>query len=220
MATTPINIMIVDDHQIIIDGIKSVLSDESTIFVIAEANNGRDAIALLENKAVDIILMDIEMPILNGCDATAIITAKYPYIKVIALTTYDEKSIVKKMLNSGASGYVLKNINKQILIKAIDTVARGEIYYSSEIPILLANNTTIANDIIPQKQTTQNTILSTREIEIVQLIANGLSSNEIADKLFLSPKTIETHRTNIMRKLDIRNVVGLVKYAIKNGLIE
>ncbi|MES2397472.1 MAG: response regulator transcription factor [Bacteroidota bacterium] len=219
MPTTLINIMIVDDHQIIIDGIKSVLGDVKNMFVIAEANNGRDAIAILEKKTVDIILMDIAMPILNGCDATAIITARYPLIKVIALTTYDEKSIVKKMLGSGASGYVLKNINKEILIEAIDTVAKGEIYYSSEIPILLATSSA-APPITQKKQATYISLLSSREIEILQHIANGLSSNEIADKLFLSSKTIETHRTNIMRKLNIRNVVGLVKFALKSGLVE
>lgn len=211
--------MIVDDHQIIIDGIKSVLGDVNNIFVIAEANNGRDAITILEKKTVDIILMDIAMPILNGCDATAIITARYPLIKVIALTTYDEKSIVKKMLDSGASGYVLKNINKEILIEAIDAVAKGKIYYSSEIPILLATPSS-ENPITEKKQATYTSLLSSREIEILQHIANGLSSNEIADKLFLSSKTIETHRTNIMRKLNIRNVVGLVKFAIKSGLVE
>lgn len=211
--------MIVDDHQIIIDGIKSVLGDVKNMFVIAEANNGRDAIAILEKKSVDIILMDIAMPILNGCDATAIITARYPLIKVIALTTYDEKSIVKKMLDSGASGYVLKNINKEILIEAIDTVAKGEIYYSSEIPILLSTPSA-ETPITQKKQATYISLLSSREIEILEHIANGLSSNEIADKLFLSSKTIETHRTNIMRKLNIHNVVGLVKFAIKSGLVE
>ncbi len=217
MTAKRINIMIVDDHQIIIDGIKALLKDVKTIFVAAQANNGKDAIAIIEKTPVDIILMDIEMPLLNGCDATAIITSRYPEIKIIALTTYDEKSIVKKMLNAGASGYVLKNINKEILMEAIDTVAKGNTYFSSEIPIVLVAPSA---EITSQNQASSISLLSSREIEILKHIANGLSNNEIADKLFLSVKTIETHRTNIMQKLDIHNVVGLVKYAIKSGLSE
>ena len=163
--------------------------------------------------------MDIEMPILNGYDATAFITSKYPHIKVIALTTHSEKTIVKKMLNAGASGYILKNINKEILLEAIHTVVKGKTYFSSEIPIVLATLSSEDTN-YKEKQKYSTALLSVREIEILIHIANGLSNTEVAEKLFLSPKTVETHRTNIMQKLNIHNVVGLVKYAIKSGLID
>ena len=219
MQAQRINIMIVDDHQIIVDGIKALLKEEKNISVAAQANNGRDAIALLENTPVDIVLIDIEMPVLNGCDATAIITARYPKTKVIALTTHDEKSIVKKMLNAGASGYVLKNINREILMQAINAVMRGETYFSSEIPITLATQS--AEDVGTRTEHSSSiSLLSAREIEILKHITNGLSNHEIAEKLFLSPKTVETHRTNMMQKLGLHNVVALVKYAIKSGLME
>jgi DNA-binding NarL/FixJ family response regulator len=219
MTAKQVKIMIVDDHQIFIDGIKALLINVSNMSVSACSNNGRDAIAILEKKAIDLVLMDIEMPILNGYEATALITSCYPNIKVIALTAHDEKSIVKKMLDAGASGYILKNINRETLVEAINTVMKGQPYYSSEIPIALASSS------IEEKGHTENkthftTLLSAREIEILKHIANGLSNNEIAKKLYLSPKTIDTHRTNIMQKLDIHNVVGLVKYAIKSGLLD
>lgn len=213
-----INIMIVDDHQIIIDGLKALFNSVKNISVVAEANNGKDAIAILEKTPVDIILMDIEMPVLNGYDAATIITSKYPELKIIALTTYDEKFIVQKMITAGALGYILKNIDKEVLIKAINTVIKGETFFSSEIPIILSSHTS-EETILPQTQSSYNSLLSPREIEILKYIANGLSNIEISQKLFISSKTVDTHRTNIMKKLNIHNVVGLVKYAIKSGLI-
>ena len=121
------------------------------------------------------------------------------------------------MLNAGASGYILKNINKKILLEAINTVSNGGTYFSSEIPIVLA---TKSAETTPVKHDSPLSFLSTREVEVLKHIGNGLSNSEIAEKLFLSPKTVETHRTNIMRKLNIHNVVGLVKYAIKSGLVD
>ncbi|HEY4799352.1 MAG TPA: response regulator transcription factor [Bacteroidia bacterium] len=216
MAQRVNSLMIVDDHQIIVDGIKMLLHGVKNISVVAEANNGRDALAILETKKVDLILMDIEMPILNGCDTTAIITSKFPNTKIIALTTHDDKSLIDKMLNAGASGYLLKNINREILLEAIEKVISGETYFSSEINIKIS----LAPAEMPyQVQNPLLSVLSGRETEILKHIGSGLTNNEIADKLFLSPKTVETHRTNIMRKLDIHNVVGLVKYAIKSGLV-
>ena len=218
MSEKKIKIMIVDDHQIFIDGISLLLSNEENISVFAHANNGKDALAILEKGSVDIVLIDIEMPILNGYDTTAIITTKYPNTKVICLTTHDEKSIVQKMLNAGATGYLLKNIDKETLIKAINSVINGIPYFSSEIPIALESSIPPLN-LKAEKQSININTLSAREVEILTFIANGLSNNEIAVKLSLSPKTIETHRTNIMQKLNVHNVVGLVKFAIKSGLV-
>lgn len=214
-----IHIMIVDDHQIVINGIKSLLSATSNLAIVAEANNGKDAIEVLRKIPVDVVLMDIEMPVMNGLDATKIITSRYSHTKVIALSTFSEKAIVKKMLSAGASGYILKNIKKEILIEAIAAVHNGERYLSSEVSLAL-HKPSAEEIIIPQKQPPSISSLSFREIEILKLITGGLSNTEIADKLYISPKTVKSHRENIMKKLDLHNVVELVRYAIDNGLIE
>ena len=220
MSVQQINIMLVDDHQLIINGLKSLLVEEKIINIIAEASNGKEAIELLaQNPNIDVILMDIEMPVMNGWDATKIITSRYPSIKIIALSTFSEKAIIKKMLDSGASGYLLKNIRKENLIEAIVTVHQGNQYFCSEISLALFKQT--AEEIIlPSKQNDNTHLLSSREIEILKLIASGLSNPEIGKKLFISPKTVKAHRENMMKKLDIHNVVELVRYAIGNGLIE
>lgn len=215
MKTEKIKIMLIDDHQIMIDGIKSLMNREQQLEVVATANNGKEALLLLENITVDIILMDIEMPLLNGYDTTILITSKYPHIKVICLTTHDEPSIVRKMLNAGAKGYILKNTDEQTLLKAFDTVINGETYIGSEIKIALEKS----RSEFSIKEESQTPSLSEREKEIIIQIANGLSNREIAKKLNLSVNTIDSHRTNIMNKLDIHNVAGLVKFAIKTGLI-
>lgn len=220
MAAEQIHIMIVDDHQIIIDGLKSLLSEVKNLKVVAEANNGKDAIDVFSKTPVNIVLMDIEMPLMNGWDATKIIIDRYPDTKVIALTTFSEKAIVKKMLNAGASGYILKNVKKETLLEAIETVYHGKQYLSSEIALALLKSSA-EEIIIPQKQVSQSVnLLSSREIEVLKLIADGLSNAEIGAKLFISPKTVKAHRENLMKKLDLHNVVELVRYAIDNRLIE
>lgn len=214
-----IKILLVDDHQIVIDGLKSLLTEIKNIVIVGEANNGKDAIDVLSKTPVDVILMDIEMPVMNGLDSTKIITSRYPQTKVIALTTFSENAIVKKMLNAGASGYILKNIKTETLLEAIITVHSGEKYFSSEISLVLLKPST-EEIILPKKQNSSVNLLSSREIEILKLIAEGLSNSETAEKLFISPKTVKAHRENIMKKLDLHNVVELVRCAIDNGLIE
>lgn len=218
-AKDTIKIMIVDDHQIVIDGLKSLLSEIKNLAIVAEANNGKDAIDVLSKTPVDIVLMDIEMTVMNGWDATKIIISRHPQTKVIALTTFSEKAIVKKMLNAGASGYILKNIKKETLLEAIIAVHHGEKYFSSEIALILLKPS--GEEIsLPQKQSSSVNLLSSREIEILKLIAGGLSNIETGEKLFISPKTVKAHRENIMKKLDLHNVVELVRFAIDNVLIE
>lgn len=214
-----IRVMLVDDHQIVIDGLKSLLAEIKNIAIVAEANNGKDAIEILSKTAADIVLIDIEMPIMNGWDATKIITSRYPQTKVIALTTFSEKAIIKKMLNAGASGYILKNIKKDILLEAIIAVHNGEKYFSSEISLLLLKPSA-EEIIVPKKQNSSVNLLTTREVEILKLIAGGLSNAETAEKLFISPKTVKAHRENIMKKLDLHNVVDLVRCAIDSGFID
>jgi DNA-binding NarL/FixJ family response regulator len=215
-----INVMIVDDHQIMIDGIYSMLANEPDISIIQYANNGKQAIIMLEETTVDVVIMDIEMPIMNGIDATKHITANFPAIKIIALTTYDEKSIINAMLEAGATGYILKNINKEILVQAIKTVADGKNYYGTDITIAMAKNVLGKSTTNTLKEEQIISSLSPREIDILKNIVNGLSNKEIGEKLFISPKTVDTHRNNIMKKLDVHNTASLVKFAIKIGLVD
>lgn len=218
MDEEQIKIMLVDDHQIVIDGINSLLDEQKKIKVVAHANNGKEALVLLENNVVDLVLIDVEMPILNGCETTAIITSKYPHIKVICLTTHDEKAIVSSMLKAGAKGYILKNTDRKTLLDAIDSVINGEIFYSSEIQIALATESSKFKIPVDDQNPTLAS-LTEREIEILIEIANGLSNKEIGIKFNISIRTVDTHRKNIMKKLDIQNVVALVKFALKSGLI-
>lgn len=223
-----IRVMIVDDHQIIIDGLKSAIAETNNLRVVAEANNGKEAIDILNKTNIDVVLMDIDMPIMNGCDATQIITSGFHNTRVIALTTFNEKAIIRKMLNAGASGYLLKNIKKETLIEAIHAVHQGRPYFSSEISLSLLKPSPHLSLSDPshqkvkpqQKHPSSDNTLSGREIEILKLIAGGLSNIEIGKQLFISHNTVKAHRENIMRKLDVHNVTGLVRYAFDNGLME
>jgi DNA-binding NarL/FixJ family response regulator len=217
MNNTCIHLLLVDDHQIIIEGIKALLLNEEHIEIVAEANNGKEALSILHgNNKIDMILMDIEMPIMNGIDATIAIIKKYPQMKIIALSTYIEKSIIDKMLHSGAKGYILKNINKDILIDAIHTVWQGDVYLGNDISIAHSRNTFQIDDDEKNKNEEALAQLTKREIEIMINIANGLKNKEIGEKLFISSRTVETHKAKIMSKLDIHSTVELVKFTMRH----
>ncbi|HXC06225.1 MAG TPA: response regulator transcription factor [Bacteroidia bacterium] len=212
--------MIVDDHQILIDGLKSLLAESQTVVVVAEANNGDKALELLAQKQVDVVLMDISMPLMNGWDTTQLITSDYPGTKVIALSSYSEKAIILKMINAGASGFMLKNIKKELLLKAIEAVHKGETFFSSEISTILLEPSQEETFSKPKPISQSLSLLSSREVEVLKLIAHGLSNTDIGEKLFISANTVKSHRENIMKKLELHNVVELVRYAIDNKLIQ
>ncbi len=218
MKEKPIRILIVDDHQIVVDGLKLLLSDEHEIKVVGYANNGKEALDIIKNLPVDVVLMDIDMPLLSGLDATKFITSQYPEIKIIALTSYNEKAVVKKMLAAGAMGYILKSIDKKELICAIKTVFDGKNYFSSEITFITICNDKNADDFLLPLNSKID-LLTSREIEILKLIAQGMSNKEVSEILFISDKTVKAHRENIMKKLDIHNIAGLVRFAVDNKLI-
>lgn len=211
-----INILIADDHQLMIDGIKSTMQQIKDFDVIAEANNGFQVLEMLETGIrPDIILMDINMPKLDGLECTRKVTKKYPDVKVIALSQYDEKHFVKRMVKNGASGYLLKDSDKDILEKAIRAVHRGEQYYSDKLTMRLVEQelkTTNTSKLFPR--------LTEREKEILNLIGNELSSVEIADKLFISLHTVESHRANLIHKAGVKNTAGLVRWAVNNDLLD
>jgi len=210
-----IQVLIADDHKIVRDGLISLLEKESGIIVVAEAENGRKAVQLAIDKEPDIIVMDITMPDLNGIEATRQILDVLPDVKVIALSMHSDKRFVMGMLQAGAYGYLLKDCASQELASAIMTVASGKKYLSPEIAGMVIEDC-LHQPSIPKKTVT--TQLSSREREVLQLIAEGWTTKDIATHLYISIKTVETHRRQIMKKLNINNIAGLTKYAIREGL--
>ena len=211
-----IKVLIADDHQLLIDGIKTTLEDVQDIQIVAEAKDGYQVLKILETRDdIDVILMDINMPKLDGLDCTRQVSKKYPKIKIIALSQYDEKRFVKRMIKNGASGYLLKDSDKDILIKAIQKVHGGEKYFCDRLALRMANvELKIENtkSLFPK--------LTEREGEILNLICKEHSSYEIADKLFISFHTVESHRANLMSKAGVKNTAGLVRWAVENDFLE
>ncbi|MFL5765732.1 MAG: response regulator [Bacteroidia bacterium] len=212
-----IRILIVDDHQLILDGLKSFISNVAGFAFAGEAMSGAAALSLARSAAFDIVLMDIEMEGINGIETTRQLIAEKPDTKIIALTMYNEKGMITKALEAGASGYVLKNSNKDELIEAILKVASGEKHLSGEVAATM--NEKKSTMIRSEKESPDTNNLTKREIEILRLIAQGLSNREVGEKLFISHRTVDTHRTNMMEKLEIKNIAGLIRYAIQQNYL-
>jgi len=212
-----IKVLVADDHTILRQGIKALLDNQEGIEVIGEAKDGREALAIIEETLPDVILMDIAMPGLNGLEATRRIKKKFPRMKVLVLTMYTNEEYIFQILNAGANGYLVKETAFQDLISAIKAVYKNEAFMSPSISKKVINSY-IKKAQDDEEQTCE--ILTTREREILQLIAEGHSSKKIAELLFISPKTVETHRTHIMDKLNIHNRTGLIKYAIRKGMVD
>jgi DNA-binding NarL/FixJ family response regulator len=206
--------MIVDDHQLIIDGMKALLLDEGEIQLVGEASNGKEALKLLELIEVDMVLLDIDMPVMNGIEAAQIIRKQWPEIAIIILSMHAEQGLVKNLIEIGANGYLLKNSSREEVVKAIHQVSSGERYFSTEVTLSLLK--TGAAD---HKKGTR-IHLTDRESEILTLIAEGFTNKEIGDQLFISHRTVDTHRTNLMKKLEVNNLAGLISFALKNGFVK
>ena len=213
MKPQKISIAIVDDHQIVIDGLKSLLNGHPVFSVELETTHPSAMIGMLENKAVDILLTDIMMPGLNGADLAKAVRQQFPSIKILALSMSGQGDLVNQMINeSDIAGYVLKNIGQQELLKALEKISSGGIYFSDEV----LNEMLKASEI---KKVTAESSLTIREVEIVKLIEKEYSNKQIADKLFISERTVETHRKNIFRKTRTSSLIGLIKYAYEHKLI-
>lgn len=209
-----IKIILVDDHRILREGIKNILEDTSDIQVVAEADNGRDAVRLARELHPDIVIMDIAMPDLNGIEATKMITRDTPGIRIIALSMHSDKHYINGIFQAGASGYLLKHSAAKELIEAIRMIYANHTYLSKEISNVVVREFTKKLD----EDTNHAVSLSIREKEVLQLVAEGKSTRVIAEILFVSVKTIEAHRQKIMSKLNLFTVPELTKYAIKTGL--
>jgi len=210
-----IKVIIADDHQLFREGLVNLLANSDEVEIVAKAENGKDAIEKAEKYMPDLILMDIGMPIINGVEATQILHSKHPGLKIIALSMHSDKHYIKGMLEAGASGYLLKNSTYNQLLDAIKTVYGGKKYLSEQITDVLIDNYLGKNEVLPVKAPE----LTDREFEILKLYAEGKSAKEIAKQLFVSTKTVGTHKQNIMEKLHLKSTVEMAKYAIKNGIV-
>ncbi|MDN5210909.1 response regulator transcription factor [Fulvivirgaceae bacterium BMA12] len=216
-----IRILLADDHKIIRDGIKALLKGAEGIEIVGDVEDGQQAINILEKEKIDLVLMDISMPVLNGIDATKYIRRNFPDVRVMALSMHDDDAHIINMLKAGAVGYVFKNTGKVNLVEAIKTVSSGESFFAKEASQKIMEYFMQNKDLSKKSGTTPDTMrLTEREKEVLKLIAEEYTNQEIAEKLFLSHRTIDTHRRNLLQKLSVKNTAGLVKYAIKCGLLD
>lgn len=216
----PIKVVLVDDHALMRGGVRSILKRAEHITVVGEASDGKEAVELASKLAPDMMLVDIGMPGLNGVEATRKIRAVDPKIAVIALSMHSDERYVTGILDAGGRGYVLKTCSADELIRAMDAVMRGGIYVTSDLTHVLVDRMNAERGGAEPSGTPRLDSLTPREREVLQLIAEGLTSKEIASRLGAALKTIETHRTNIIRKLDLHSIAELTKYAIREGLTE
>lgn len=213
-----IRLLLADDHAVVRSGLRLLLEAQPDLAIVGEAENGEEAIRRTAELRPDVVLMDIEMPGMNGIEAARRIKAQSPRTSVLALTMYEDDQYFFEMLRAGASGYVPKRAAPDELASAIRAVSRGEVFIHPSLAGRLVQDYLQRRDVEVQEQATGD--LTPREQEVLTLIAQGLSNNEIADQLVISAKTVDRHRENIMRKLNLHSRVDLVKYALRKGLID
>jgi DNA-binding NarL/FixJ family response regulator len=205
----PIKLFIVDDHYMVIEGINSLLQNEKNIEWMGHAGNAASCLSFIQNQKPDVILMDINLPDKSGIDLCREVKEKYPGIYIIGLSTFNQQSFIEKMMASGASGYLLKNATQQELMDGIEAVIKGKQYLSFDAAIAI------------RKSDTENQIpvITRREKEVLELIADGMTNNEIAQKLFIGVSTVDTHRKNLLSKFDARNIAALIKIVMQLNII-
>ncbi len=203
-----IKVFIVDDHYMVIEGIRSLLQNEEGIEWSGHATNAASCVAFLQQQLPDVILMDINLPDKNGIDLCKEVKEKYPSVFILGLSTFNQQSFIQKMMNNGASGYVLKNATQEELMEAIETVSKGKTYLSDEVASSLRKE--VLSEI---------PVVTRREKEVLLLIADGLTNAEIAKQLFLSTTTVDTHRKNLLAKFDVKNTASLIKKAAQLQLL-
>ncbi len=214
-----IRVTVVDDHEIFINGLRMVINKMGYAKVVAEAGDGEDFLRQLPELETDIVLMDIEMPGLNGVEATKKALEERPELKIIALTMFKDDAYIQSMIEAGVKGFLIKNIRKEVLERALQAVFNGKTYYSEELWDYFTR-TVVKEDKKDEKPSAEGMALTRREIEVLQLMAEGLSNKEIADRLFVSERTVVGHKSNLMAKSNTKNTVSLLAYAIRNGLID
>ncbi len=205
-----IRVFIIDDHPMVIEGIRALLNAVEGITVVGSATSASTAHEFLKTHTADVALLDINLPEVSGLDLCPELRTKYPKMKILGLSTFKERSFIGRMISQGASGYVLKSASQDELIDAIAHASRGQMYLSMEVAQIMANADA------PQQQMP---ILTTREKEVLSLISEGLTNNQIAEQLFISPLTVDSHRKNLLAKLGVKNTASMIKIAVENKLI-
>ena len=215
-----IRVFLVDDHPVVRDGIRSLLEHEAGIEVVGTAGNGQELLDQLPASPTDLVLVDINMPVMDGYTTTQRLREEYPNIKVLALSMLVEELYIGRMLEAGASGYLLKSTGKEEILHAIHAVMEGKLFLCSEIGLAMLHKVLNWDTSGVAATAHRNQLLSKREMEVLQLIAEGLTNAEIAERLFTSKRTVETHRQNILEKTQAKNTAALVKIALSDGLIK
>ncbi|PSL33802.1 response regulator [Dyadobacter jiangsuensis] len=210
-----IEVAIIDDHEVVIDGLVAMLSTSDLLEITYTTQSGKELLGHLQTASPDVLLMDIQMPEISGIELCRQVLQQQPKVNIIAFSSFDDSSYVKNVMRKGARGYLLKNSDKQTIVRAIERVAGGEDFLDDKIKNILLQET-----LTGQRRSIYEIPLTKREKELVTLIAEGHSSQEIADKLYISLRTVETHRLNINQKMGVKNTAGLLKEAIKRGLID
>lgn len=210
-----IKVIIADDHEIIRYGISTYLASSGTVEIVGEASTGEECLALFKDRKADVCVLDISMPGKDGIETTTALRAANPTVKILILSMYIDKNILDKVLEAGINGYLLKNTEKSDLLHAIQSIAKGQQVFSDQISQMITQSY-LKKERPPAASPAVN--ITSRELEVLHLIVEGLTSQQIAQELCISPRTVGTHRANIMQKLDINNTASLVRYAIENDL--
>lgn len=217
---SPIKLAIVDDQTLFLKGLRLLISTFPDIEIIIEATNGEELLQALTQQQPDVILLDLRMPVMDGVEATERIKADYPDIKIILLTTYDSDRLINQLMKSGASGYLLKNEEPEVLRAAIHSVMEKGFYFNDHVSQALLKGLQKNHQVIRPWKETASLQLTKREVEVLHLICQGNTSGEIAKKLFISIRTAENHRKNLLNKTDVKNTAGLIIYAIRNKIVD
>ena len=213
-----IKIAIADDYKIYRDGLKVGLSADENLEVVAEADNGEDLLKLLEQYTPDVILMDLKMPIMDGMEATKVVRKKYPAIKVLVITMYEDDKFIIHLMENGANGYLLKNTEPEEIRKSIYSVHENGYYFNDVVNKALLKKLVLKNNLKPSFN--QNVELSEREMEVLKLICEEKTAAEIGKQIFLSPRSVEGIRQRLIEKVGVRNTAGLVMFAVKNAIVD
>lgn len=207
----PVNVFIIDDHPMVVEGLHSLLSRLENIEVIGSVSNAFDAIPFIQKNMPDVVLLDINLPEISGIDLCKKIHQNFPSIRILGMSTFSERSYISRMIENGASGYLIKSASAEEIAEAINTIQKGKIYLSVAMEHLARPLSVLPSDSLPA--------LTKREKEVLQLISEGLTNNQVAEKLFISPLTVDSHRKNLLTKLNVNNTATLIKLAVQHGLV-
>lgn len=203
-----IQVFIIDDHPMVIEGIRALLQSESDIEVIGSAGDAYAALAALKEKLPDVVLLDINLPEISGLDLCKRLKTEFPKLSILGMSTFKEQSYITRMLSQGALGYVLKSASRDEIVAAIQHAAKGKMYANEEVLQALVH-----------QSTTPKAVLTSREVEVLGCIAEGLTNKETADRLFISPLTVDSHRKNLLAKFGVKNTAALIRLAAEQGLL-